>query len=121
MHNQRTFMNWLGTKLGFGNMNDWYFVKHSDFQDYGGRFLLNQYYGASIYACLSSIYNEYEWLPWKFKEINMKEIKNMRVLLDFISERLNCKYPEDWYQISINDAEIVADTKILSEYNKIIS
>ena len=42
-NNQRAYMDWLGKKLGFSKMEDWYNITRKDFRENNGVTLLNLY------------------------------------------------------------------------------
>jgi hypothetical protein len=73
--------------------------------------ILNKY-NSSLYLLVSSIYSEYEWLPWKFTlaPINYwNSINNHKRFIDWASKQLNIKDMSDWYKVSyrvINNIDI---------------
>src|SRR5690348_16774500 len=45
--NHRQFFDWLGTQLGYKEMDDWYSVTQQDIHRSGGSGLLNEYYSGA--------------------------------------------------------------------------
>ncbi len=67
---------------------------------------------------LSSIYPEYEWLPWRFLHLHVAkgfwdDVKNQRDFMDWAGKKLNYKSREDWYGVT---AEVINFFK-LNFYN----
>ena len=66
VENCKIYMNWLGRKLGYKTLEDWYKVSGKNFTDNGGGGLLNNYHNASHINLIKSVFPDYEWLEWKF-------------------------------------------------------
>lgn len=49
-------MTWLGKKLNFKEMNDWYHVSAADIREHGGSRLLNAYYEGSPPKAVMGLY-----------------------------------------------------------------
>jgi hypothetical protein len=52
---------------------------------------------------LSTLYPDYNWLPWKFSKVPFnywQDLKNHRKFLDWAATQLNVKEMSDWYKIS---------------------
>jgi len=62
LENQRDFVEWLGIKLGFKMMEDWYKVNVKDIAGNGGGGLLLKYTG-SPHKLLEAIYPQQDWTP----------------------------------------------------------
>src|SRR5689334_22259716 len=60
-------MDWLGKKLGVREYQDWYHTKRSVVSDEWR--MLSDLYDGSLYAALTTLYPEYEWLPWRFEKV----------------------------------------------------
>lgn len=66
-----------------------------------GSYLLKLYNG-SISTLLCNIYNEYEWLPWKFSSAPKNywlDRKNQRKFMDWARKELGIKDMDDWHNI----------------------
>lgn len=84
----------------------------------GGRRLLDQH-SASMYKVLSSVYPEYEWIPWKFHRIASNEWQNSgREFMDLVAKELNINNKQDWYKVTKEDvSRIESGTRLLRGYN----
>ena len=103
--NQRTYMEWLSKQLNINKYEDWYTVGIKQFiENYGNTIL--KYYNYSPYALMTTIYPDYEWLPWKFLHAPTKYwnyIENQRKYMNWLGKQLNVNKYEDWYKISVSD------------------
>src|SRR5438093_646317 len=85
-------------------MDGWYHVTVYDIRRHGGSALLRDYYGDSPYQALKLIYDEHQWLPWKFKSPpkglwSRKE--NHQQFFDWIRGQLDIKNMDDWYNVTM--------------------
>lgn len=71
----------------------------------GGAHLLNNTYNGSVAQLLTSIYPNYNWIPWLFgrtaKHI-WDDIDNQRKFMDYASKQLNLNKMEDWKKVKYN-------------------
>jgi hypothetical protein len=75
-----------------------------DFHNLGGGGLLSGKYNDSLALLLSTLYPEYDWLPWKFERAPRnywEDENNQRKYVDWVSKELNIKKMEDWYKVSV--------------------
>jgi hypothetical protein len=73
-----------------------------DLLDVGGASLV-QKYGGSPVTVISSVYPEYEWLPWKFIKCSTnfwEDVNNQKKFVHWSAKELNIKEMIDWYKIS---------------------
>lgn len=102
--NQKTYMNWLFNKLNYKTIEDWYNVTGQDIIGNHGGGLLEKYKGSPI-KLLSSVFPEYNWLPWKFHSIPKgfwEKDGNQMVYMKWLEDKLNVKSEEDWYNVSVD-------------------
>ncbi len=81
-------------------MWEFFFIFLKNFAQIGCRGVLSQFNG-SPYLLISSVYPEYEWLPWKFNQIPKgfwNDMKNQRNFMDWAGKQLNYIIREDWYK-----------------------
>jgi hypothetical protein len=75
-----------------------------DIVDLGGGGLLIGKCNNSIPTMVTSVYNEYEWLPWKFSNGVPKhyweDVNNQRKFMDWVGKQLEYKEFCDWYKIT---------------------
>jgi hypothetical protein len=53
---------------------------------------------------LSTLYSEYEWLPWKFTTAPRRiwsDNKNVKMFLDWAGKQLGVKDISDWNNVSV--------------------
>src|SRR5690349_16624885 len=81
--NYRKFLDWLGKRLAFNTIEDWYKLTKDDVVRYGGNGLLKRY--PSVPQLVTSIYTEHQWLPWKFAQTDFWEKpNNIRQYFDWL-------------------------------------
>jgi len=85
MDNQRAFLNEVGKKFGHkeGDLSAWYLRRAKDVTEMGG---LMMRYKNSLYRMLSTVYPEYDWLPWKFQHAPLKSLEDVTVMRRMLKE-----------------------------------
>ena len=80
---QRYFMDDLGKKLNYRELDDWYLISKAEIADHGGGSLLSTY-GNSIYQLLNGVFTEKVWDSDKFqREVGYwSDIDNQRKFFD---------------------------------------
>ena len=111
---KRKFMEKVAKELEINKMSDWYNVSvtvtflavfcinFKDFSAVGGSSLL-QANGNSLLKILSSIYPEFEWLPWRFyncPQSYWNDPLNQKTFLKWAANQLKIKEMSDWYKVS---------------------
>jgi hypothetical protein len=63
--------------------------------------LISKYEGSPL-NLLSTVYPQYEWLPWKFEICKnfWEDIANQRKYMVWAERQLNKKQPSDWYSVT---------------------
>lgn len=105
--NQKECLDWIGTKLGIRELDDWYKVKSRDVMRHGGSSLLF-HFGNSMCSMMSGVHPEVVWLPWRFSHVPRgywESLENRRECLEWLGRRLGVKGMEDWYKFG--HAEVV--------------
>ena len=113
---QLEFMTYLGEKLGFKNMDDWYLVRRSDFAEHGGIGLLNHYNDSHV-KLIQNLYPNHNWEVSKFSnpsESYWADKKIQREFFDKLAKKFEIKEWEDWYQIKASDVVKNGGTTIVS-------
>ena len=52
---------------------------------------------------ITNTYPNYKWLPWKFSQTSKgywDDTNNVKEYMNWLSEQLNIKTMEDWYNVS---------------------
>ena len=68
-----------------------------------GGITLLQLHNDSLLQLLSSLYPDYEWLPWKFHKSPKNfwdDLRNIRKFMDFSGKELGIKEMNDWHNVS---------------------
>jgi len=89
-------MDWLKNKLGFIDWEDWYRVSLADFDANFGRTLVRKHYKSSPYHLLSSVYPEYQFVPWFFNSVPA----------DFFSSVANRKNYVEWLKAKVGASNL---------------
>ena len=95
--NQKKYIIWLGKKLGYTKMEDWYKISWYDFIMNNGRSIVKKY--SPYYQVIIDTFPEYEWEIGKFK--NLKTEGKIHDWLNEHSEKLHInnithKYKPEW-------------------------
>jgi hypothetical protein len=100
--NHKKFIEWASKQLNIKETSDWYNVSLQDFKDIGGFGLLHKYKGSPS-LLLSTVFPDYDWLPWKFSAVPhnfWNDEKNQRKFMDWAAKQLNIKEIQDWYKLN---------------------
>ena len=57
----------------------------------------------SLYQLFSTIYEDFEWLPWDFKQdqqLYWDKPENQKYFIDWFANEKNLKKMSDWYNIT---------------------
>lgn len=65
--NQKDFLDWLGKKLGFVKVEDWYTITGKEIKEKGGSGLIRKY-RESPFKLLQAIYPQHSWNVQRFKK-----------------------------------------------------
>lgn len=90
-----------------------------DFTALGGDVLLKKY-NNSIFRVLSTMYPEYEWMPWystKCPSGYWDDFKNIMKFMENLAVVLNIKEMKDWYKITSSDISNNGGSGFFHKYN----
>lgn len=103
---RKNYVLWLGERLGYNTMEDWYGITVKAISDNYGWGILKHFNG-SPYQLIKSVFPEYKWLVWLFKCANVwNDVSIRKDYVLWLGKRLGFNNREDWYGISqkaIND------------------
>jgi hypothetical protein len=74
-----------------------------DLLDIGGYPILKEY-NNSLFSLLSSVYPQYNLLPWKFEKRPQnfwEDTKIQRNFIEWAGKQFNIKEMSDWYKVSV--------------------
>ena len=105
IENHVKYAIWLGEKLGYTKMDDWYKITAKDiFNNYGWG-LLNKYRNSPL-MFLKGIFPDTEWLPWRFGSVAKgywNNIQNHIKYAEWLGKTLDYKNMDDWYKLTVKD------------------
>lgn len=108
--NQRAFMDWVGQKLKFKEMKDWYKLTQEDVMKNGGGGLLSKYRGSPSLAVVA-IYPEHAWQFQRFASV-----VNEKIFMDWLGQRLAVSEMVDWYKLTVGDVVGNGGAGLLKKY-----
>jgi hypothetical protein len=120
--NHKIYAEWLGKKLGYTNMDDWYKISKDILINNFGSGLLSKHYNNSPINFLKTIFTNYTWIDWKFKQTQQafwKSKENQKKYLEWLFIQLGYTQIEDWYNISGNIIKENYGVGLLNYYNSI--
>ena len=97
----KVYLEWLGEKLEYKNIEDWYNINLDDFSNNYGGGLSSKFNNSPSRIIMK--YIKYEWLEWKFNPIPSgfwKNTDNQRRWLKNLGEAYEYKNYEDYYNIT---------------------
>ena len=118
-NNQKKFMEWAEKELKINETSDWYNISTKQIANLGGSYLLARKYKGSPLLLLSSIYPNYNWLPWRFNKVPSgywNEVKEHRKFLDWVGEQMGLRNKSDWYNVTEKDIVRYGGSSLLSKY-----
>ncbi len=78
-------------------------LKKKEIISLGGGGLLTSKYNSSAMLLITTIFSEYEWLPWKFKCCPLHywdDKNNHKLFMNWVANQLNVKEMNDWYKVT---------------------
>jgi hypothetical protein len=69
----------------------------------GGSGLLANKYNNSLFLLLSTIFPDFEWIPWKFIQCPRNfwdKEENQKKFIDWAGKQLKIKEMSDWYNVT---------------------
>eukprot|EP01114_Cavostelium_apophysatum_P006341 TRINITY_DN1760_c0_g1_i4.p1 TRINITY_DN1760_c0_g1~~TRINITY_DN1760_c0_g1_i4.p1 ORF type:complete len:435 (+),score=98.75 TRINITY_DN1760_c0_g1_i4:205-1509(+) len=116
--NQMRYFNWLSKELKVTKLEDWYKVKVEDISK--AKSLIDNCYGGSLAAWLSSLFPDYEWQEWKFSKVPVgfwDSEANVRRFLDWASKELRLKDLDDWNMVLYSQVADIGGADLLKKHN----
>jgi hypothetical protein len=101
-------------------LEDFYKISPEDIRLNGGRILLNEVFDGSVLKALQFVYPSHNWLPWKFSQALSSGYWNskahQRHFLDWLGQELGYSNPEDWYNITAWEIQMMGGAGLLTKY-----
>lgn len=105
-NNRRNYLLWLGHRLGFRRMEDWYKIRHEFIRQDHGAGLSFAYWNSSAIVGVKECFPQYDWKDWLFAwapRAFWKNQENHRPYMEWLGERLGYERRSDWYQVKQDD------------------
>ena len=119
--NRVCYLDWLGRKLGYQHVSDWYQVSQKDFaKNYGSSLTVEM---GSIISILQDYVPDFDWSPWKFRVApnGAWSIKaNHRRFLDYLAAEEGFTETADWYRLNLALLRKHKGISILKHYASIV-
>lgn len=115
--NCRAYLDWLGNRLGFRAMEDWYKVKRNDFYKHNGGGFIKRF--KTAYRALNDAYPDCDWLPWKFENVPVgfwQDETNRKWYLGWLAEQLELKSADDWQSLTAKDLRQNSGDRLLPKF-----
>ncbi len=100
--NRRSYMDWLGQRLGYQCEDDWYEVVDLDFLQNRGAGIIRRYHGSPVRAVMDLIPGR-NWCEWKFRCVPAgfwTVAKNRHRYMRWLGQRLGYRCRDDWYEVT---------------------
>lgn len=100
---RRRFFQWLGTKLSFTSMEDWYLLNIEQARMHGGASLLATFFDDRVCKAIISTFSEHPWIIWKFNSVPegfWLSISNHRSYFEWLGDQLSFNKKTDWYYLT---------------------
>jgi hypothetical protein len=121
---QRLYLIWLGQRLGYRKIDDYYRIRTSDFKENRGSGALLHCWGSSAVAAVMETFPEHDWYEWLFVSCPRSfwtDPKNHRRYMKWLAEQCNINEPDDWYRITNRDFRTHKGGAFLLHYDSTIS
>ncbi len=100
--NCRRYLRWLGERLGYRHMDDWYGISYHDFARNKGLAFINGHRGSPALAVMT-VMPRPNWCPWRFLHVPpgyWERAENRHHYLRWLGRQLGFRRSTDWYGIS---------------------
>lgn len=101
--NRSAYLKWLGARLGYRSVDDWYKVRQRDFKQNRGGGLLAGFYDDSVFAAVTDLLPDHEWYPWRFSRTPQgywQDESNRRKYMKWLENELGLNNNDDWYRVT---------------------
>ena len=122
--NRRQYLIWLGQRLGYRKLDDFYQIKTGDFKANRGSGALLHCWGSSSVTAVMETFPDHVWHEWLFVSCPRSfwaDRKNHRRYMKWLAERCGVKQPDDWYGITNRDFRTHKGGAFLLYYDSTIS
>jgi hypothetical protein len=103
--NRRSYLDWLGERLGYRCRDDWYDVTCLDFTRNKGVGIMKHYRHSPARAVIDLIPGR-NWREWKFRHLPSgfwESAENRHRYLRWLGKELGFRHRKDWYRIQFRE------------------
>ncbi|MGZ0171073.1 MAG: hypothetical protein ACKVHE_16075 [Planctomycetales bacterium] len=121
---RRLYLIWLGQRLGYRKLDDFYQMKTGDFKANRGSGALLHCWGSSSVAAVMETFPDHNWHEWLFVSCPRSfwsDRKNHRRYMMWLAEQCSVNEPDDWYGITNRDFRTHKGGAFLLNYDSTIS
>lgn len=122
--NRRNYLLWLGYKLRFRRMRDWYRLTYQDLASHHGAGVTSVWWQSSPVEAVKKCFPDYDWEEWKFGQVPKtfwSIAKNRRRYMAWLGQQLGFRRPTDWYRATTADFQRHRGGSLLLEYRSSVS
>jgi len=122
--NRRLYLIWLGQRLGYRKLNDYYRIGTRDFKEHRGSGVLLHCWGSSSVKAVMETFPEHDWKEWLFVSCPRSfwdNPRNHKRYMQWLAEKCGVTKPEDWYRITNQDFRRNKGGAFLLHYDSTIS
>ena len=119
--NRRSYMAWLGRRLGYRRPDDWYAVTAHDFLRNRGRGVVSRHHGSPVQAVIDLIPGK-RWCEWNFGQVPegfWEHAENRHRYLRWLGKELGFRRQKDWYRIQSRDLRRRRGGALLNGYSSL--
>jgi hypothetical protein len=122
--NQKLYLLWLGQKLGFRQLDDYYQLTTDHFKRNRGSSVLLHRWGGSAVRAVMDAFPDHDWKEWRFVSCPRRfwrDRKNHRRYMEWLGEQVGVRELDDWYRITNEDFRRAKGGAFLHYYGSTIS
>ncbi len=122
--NQKLYLLWLGQKLGFRQLDDYYRLITDHFKRNRGSSILLHCWGGSAVRAVMETFPDHDWKEWRFVSCPRRfwsDRKNHRRYMEWLGEQIGVRELADWYRFTNQDFRRAKGGAFLLHYDSTIS
>ncbi len=117
--NRLKYMRWLGKRMGYTTLDDWYQATRMTFHKNNGGGMLWTAYKDSPYAAICDCFPRRKWRAWLFTSTPQRywrDPANRREYMDWLGKQMKLKSDDDWHRVTKDDFYANEGGGLLSNY-----
>jgi hypothetical protein len=102
--NRLRYLRWLGQRLGYQTLDDWYSLSYQQLTDHNGLALLKAI--GSVAGVVKLLFPTEELLEWQFATVPRRFWRshaNRKRYFQWLGKQLGFEQPDDWYRVTAED------------------